>query len=221
MKKYFCIILFLLSMYYFVEFFVWYLGDEKVLIEHATSLAIYASFPLFIMIFLIHVFFYPKNETDHAKVISFPPIIMLFSANLAFFIGAMNRYHFQIYKFSEHFDFLRLPQIGFLLIFLAIIIISIAIKQFKIINEDPMPTSASKNLIEGNIYQWTRNPMYLGLLIFQIGLGMSLKYIHITLFAILTFFIFDYYVIRQEERYLEDKFKDDYLAYKRKVRRWL
>ena len=124
-------------------------------------------------------------------------------------------------NFLNTLNFSGHPPIGLLLIFLAIAIISIAIKQFKIIDEDPMPTSASQNLIEGNIYQWTRNPMYLGLLIFQIGLGIALKFIHITLFAILTFFIFDYYVIRREEKYLEEKFKDKYSVYKNKVRRWL
>ena len=221
MKKYICIALLFLSIYYFIKFFIWYLGDDRMLIENAMALAMYGSLPLFIMIFLTHIFFYPKNNDDHAKVISFPPMIMLFSANLAFFIGAINRYQLQIYEFPKYFEFLRSPPIGLLLIFLAIAIISIAIKQFKIIDEDPMPTSASQNLIEGNIYQWTRNPMYLGLLIFQIGLGIALKFIHITLFVILTFFIFDYYVIRREEKYLEEKFKDKYSVYKNKVRRWL
>ncbi|MEC8996649.1 MAG: isoprenylcysteine carboxylmethyltransferase family protein [Pseudomonadota bacterium] len=84
-----------------------------------------------------------------------------------------------------------------------------------------MPTTSSQNLIEKNIYQLTRNPMYLGLLIFQIGLGISLKFIHITLFAVMTFVIFDFFVIRREEIYLEKKFKEEYLIYKSKVRRWL
>ena len=216
-----CLSLFIFSIFYFVEFFSWYLSDKKILIEDAMILAIYASLPLFFMIFLTHIFFYPKNQDDHAKVISFPPMIMLFSANLGFLLGAINRYHYQIYELSNYFDFLRLPLLGFFLMFISVIIIHLAINQFHKINEDPMPTSASQNLIEKNIYQITRNPMYLGLLIFQIGLGMSLKFIHITLFSIFTFFVFDYFVIRREEKYLEKKFKNEYLVYKNKVRRWL
>ncbi len=221
MKKIFCLTLFIISIYYFVKFFSWYLSDEKILMEQALLLAMSASLPLFLMIILTHIFFYPKNSNDHAKVISFPPIIRLFSANLGFFIGAINRYHYQIYEFSIYFDFLRLPLLGVSLIFLGIIIIHLAIKQFYKINEDPMPTTSSQNLIEKNIYQLTRNPMYLGLLIFQIGLGISLKFIHITLFAVMTFVIFDFFVIRREEIYLEKKFKEEYLIYKSKVRRWL
>ena len=101
MKKFLCLSLFIFSIFYFVEFFSWYLSDKKILIEDAMILAIYASLPLFFMIFLTHIFFYPKNQDDHAKVISFPPMIMLFSANLGFLLGAINRYHYQIYDFNE------------------------------------------------------------------------------------------------------------------------
>ena len=90
MKKYICIALLFLSIYYFIKFFIWYLGDDRMLIENAMALAMYGSLPLFIMIFLTHIFFYPKNNDDHAKVISFPPMIMLFSANLAFFLASFN-----------------------------------------------------------------------------------------------------------------------------------
>ncbi|MBH44813.1 MAG: hypothetical protein CMD88_05095 [Gammaproteobacteria bacterium] len=221
MKSFVCIFLFLYSIYNYFNFFSWYLGPNQKIIEEALHLSLLASIPLFIMIIITHIYFYPKNVDDHAQVISFPPIIMLFSVNLAFFVGSLNRYYFQIYDLPEFLDILRDPVIGVILIILAFLIIISAIKEFKNINEDPMPTTSSQNLIRNKIYKWTRNPMYLGILIFQVGLGMSLSYIHITLFSLFTFIIFHYLVVKREEIYLEKQFKEKYLLYKKEVRRWL
>jgi protein-S-isoprenylcysteine O-methyltransferase Ste14 len=54
----------------------------------------------------------------------------------------------------------------------------------------------------------------------QIGLGMLLSVIHITFFALFTYLVLKYYVIIPEEKYLEEKFSKEYLAYKISVRRW-
>ena len=54
----------------------------------------------------------------------------------------------------------------------------------------------------------------------QIGIGMSLSYVHIILFSMLTFIIFRNYVIIPEEVYLEEKFGENYLNYKKNIRRW-
>ena len=62
--------------------------------------------------------------------------------------------------------------------------------------------------------------MYLGLLILQIGLGMLLSVIHITFFSLFTYIVLKNYVIIPEEKYLEEKFSEEYLAYKISVRRW-
>ena len=63
--------------------------------------------------------------------------------------------------------------------------------------------------------------MYLALLLMQIGLGMLLSVIHIVMFTVLTYLILKYYVIFPEEKYLEDKFGDIYIRYKKSVNRWI
>ena len=52
--------------------------------------------------------------------------------------------------------------------------------------------------------------MYLALVIFQLGIGMSLSFIHISLMALLTIIVLDYYVIKREEAYLKIKFGEQY-----------
>ena len=207
------------SKYY--EFFKWYFSDNQKIIEEAFTLSLQSSIPMFIAIFLIHFFYYPKDIKDRANVISFPPIIFLFSMNLAFLISMSNMYYFQIYNIPEELDILRSPSAGVALIIIAFTILSISIRQFNKVNEDPIPTSSSNLIINNNIYSYSRNPMYLALLILQVGVGMLLSIIHIILFTIFTFIVLKYYVIFPEERYLENKFGDIYIQYKKTVRRWI
>lgn len=213
------LLLYSLSNYY--EFFHWYLGDSQMVIEKAFTLSLMSSMPMFLVIILIHFFYYPKNIGDRANVISFPPIIFLFSMNLAFTVAMSNMYNYQIYHVPDMLDFFRSKPIGILLIFMSLIIFYISIKQFNKHSEDPVPTTPSNLIIVNGIYSYTRNPMYLGLLLMQIGLGMLLSVIHIVMFTVFTYLILKYFVIFPEEKYLEDKFGDVYIRYKKSVNRWI
>jgi len=190
-------------------------------IEKAFTLSLMSSMPMFLVIILIHFFYYPKNIGDRANVISFPPIIFLFSMNLAFTVAMSNMYNYQIYHVPDMLDFFRSKPIGILLIFMSLIIFYISIKQFNKHSEDPVPTTPSNLIIVNGIYSYTRNPMYLGLLLMQIGLGMLLSVIHIVMFTVFTYLILKYFVIFPEEKYLEDKFGDVYIRYKKSVNRWI
>tara|TARA_X000000368_G_C22885604_1_gene647287 strand:+ start:100 stop:441 length:342 start_codon:yes stop_codon:yes gene_type:complete len=112
-------------------------------------------------------------------------------------------------------------EIGIVFIILAFAILFLSINEFRKVNEDPIPTSSTTLIIQNGIYQYTRNPMYLAMLLLQLGIGMSLSMIHIILLIPLTFIILNYYVIVPEEEYLKIKFNDRYLKYNKKVRRWI
>ena len=211
MKKNICWGLLILSMILYTDYFTFYLCMCYIPFFGLDTM-LFANICLFLMIFLVHNFFYPKNTTDHAQVISYPPMIMLFSANLSVSLS---------YVLGYRIEALASGAGGLFFMFLSIIIIFLAIKQFTNIEEDPNPTTSSKNIIAVGIYNWTRNPMYLGLIFFQFGLGLVLKFEIISAFSLLTFIIFNYFVVKREEEYLERKFEDIYLVYKKKVRRWL
>ncbi len=190
-------------------------------IEKAFKLSLLSSMPMFLVIVLIHFFYYPTNTGDSANVVSFPPIIFLFSMNLAFTIAMSNMYHYQIYHVPEILNIFRSKPIGIIFILVSLIIFYISIKQFNKHSEDPIPTSPSNLIIINGIYSYTRNPMYLALLLMQIGIGMLLSVIHIVMFTVLTYLILKYFVIFPEEKYLEDKFGDIYVRYKKSVNRWI
>ena len=169
----------------------------------------------------MHIFYYPKINKDHALVISFPPIIFLFFTNLGFFTSTLNLYFLKLYDIPEFLNILRSYEIGLLLIISSLIIFIISINTFNEVDENPIPTSSTTQIISQSIYRYTRNPMYLAMLILQVGIGMSLCMVHIIFFTIFTYMVLKYYVILPEEKYLEKKFREKYLVYKKIVRRWL
>ncbi len=83
---------------------------------------------------------------------------------------------------------------------------------------DPRKTTA---LVTGGIYRWSRNPMYLGLLLLLAGWAIHLG--TLSPFAVPPLFalILARLQILPEERALRERFGDDYERYCRTVGRWL
>ena len=83
------------------------------------------------------------------------------------------------------------------------------------------PYSETKALAVNGPYRFTRNPMYLGLVLMTAGLGLVLNSMWLVLMAVAVMLALRNLVIVHEERYLEQKFGEAYKNYKERVRRWL
>jgi protein-S-isoprenylcysteine O-methyltransferase Ste14 len=84
-----------------------------------------------------------------------------------------------------------------------------------------LPFRAASAFVARGPYRFTRNPMYLGIALQLAGAGLALGRTWILLAAPLAAAVLDRYAIPREERYLERRFGETYLAYRRRVRRWL
>ena len=86
---------------------------------------------------------------------------------------------------------------------------------------DPRSPQKTSTLVTSGIYGLSRNPMYLGFLQALIGwwflLGGGLSIVVPPTFAM----FIHRYQIKPEERWMEERFTEDYLAYKKNVRRWI
>ncbi len=78
-----------------------------------------------------------------------------------------------------------------------------------------------KALVTEGLFQYTRNPMYVGIELFLAGIGLLINTWPFLLVPVVMFFILQYVFIPWEEKLMEDLFKDEYRAYRQKVRRWL
>lgn len=220
-KRYSSYLLLVNMFYQYINFFSWYLGNAQIQIESAFSLGVIAFTSCLVFILFIHISYFPRELNNSAAIPTFPPLIMLFSLNLGFFIGISNLYVIQLYKLPVILDSLRSPELGGIVIFVSFILIFLSVGLFRQNEEDPNPTTQSNKLITIGIYRYIRNPMYLALVIFQIGLGVSLSFLHISLMSVFTAITLHHFIIKREEAYLRKIFGDDYENYKARSRRWI
>ena len=81
--------------------------------------------------------------------------------------------------------------------------------------------SEPNKLMVGNIYRYTRNPMYLGLALILLGLGFLLGGRCLFLPPLLFFLVCDLWIIRTEEKLMTQKFEQEFKNYCSSTRRWM
>tara|TARA_B100000700_G_scaffold298434_1_gene364326 strand:- start:60 stop:533 length:474 start_codon:yes stop_codon:yes gene_type:complete len=77
-----------------------------------------------------------------------------------------------------------------------------------------------RQIVDTGLFKYTRNPMYLGHIIFFVGLIITFKSWFAVVLLLLLIPWFDVRV-RRDELVLEEHFGKDYLDYKKRVRRWI
>lgn len=86
--------------------------------------------------------------------------------------------------------------------------------------QSPEPWKPTPSLHLDGPYSLTRNPMYLMLVLVCLGMAIALANLWILVLTPVVGWILQRFAILPEETYLEEKFGEGYLAYKRRVRRW-
>lgn len=111
---------------------------------------------------------------------------------------------------------------SFFLILGLLFILPAAISFFKAkTTVDPRTPNKSNTLVISGLYTISRNPMYVGMVLCLISLSVAQG----NILSLLLAFIFALYLtrfqIKPEERFLTEKFGDQYLQYCETVRRWI
>lgn len=96
-----------------------------------------------------------------------------------------------------------------------------ALRTFRRAHTTPNPYGESTAMVTSGPFRYTRNPMYLALTLLYAGLAVALNAPLTLLLLPLALVVMHHGVILREEKYLEQKFGDDYRQYKASVRRWL
>jgi protein-S-isoprenylcysteine O-methyltransferase Ste14 len=85
---------------------------------------------------------------------------------------------------------------------------------------NPMHPEQASRLVSGDVFELSRNPMYLGLVLLLAGLavllGTASPWLVLPVFVI----VITWLQIIPEERALTRRFGDEYVAYCRRVNRW-
>lgn len=147
--------------------------------------------------------------------IKLPPLVVL-----TLFGGLM--YLLDRFLPVGEFDFFGRTFLAWFLLGLGTVLILVALVQFKRsgATTDPMDLEKSNTLVTGGVYKYSRNPMYLGMLLLLLAFGLYLGNAFNTLLAALFVSFMNRFQIKREEERLLKKFSGDYPGYLRATRRW-
>jgi protein-S-isoprenylcysteine O-methyltransferase Ste14 len=84
-----------------------------------------------------------------------------------------------------------------------------------------VPIRPATALVVSGPYRFTRNPMYLSLAALTVALALVMNTWWPVLLLVPVLFTIQRFVIAREEAYLGRRFGAEYLAYSRRVRRWV
>ena len=97
-----------------------------------------------------------------------------------------------------------------------------ASKQFKEENTEILPTSPTNRvLITKGAYKYSRNPMYLGMVLSIVGIGVYVGTLPLFIAALAHFMVLNFFFIPFEEEKMERQFGEEFVRYKAVVRRWV
>lgn len=157
-----------------------------------------------------------KPETDSAQVSFPPPFVYLGFLLLGLAADRLSPYWADIGIDSP----MRLA-LGGIIGAAGIFTMLSGTQRFRKLGNNLEPWKPANQIVSSGIYRVTRNPMYLGMALFYLGLALALNSIGALIFLPVVLLVIRTQVIAREERYLETKFGEEYLTYKNSVRRWI
>lgn len=151
-------------------------------------------------------------QTDHPAINrnTHPPILALIFIGLALLLGWL--IPIALPAFVEW--------IGLGLILIGLVLAFGAFNEFRKAHTTLDPHGSVKALVTQGIYQFTRNPIYLGFLLMVIGFPLNSGSYSGLVVAPFFMVTMNRLVIEKEEAYLEKKFGEAYTGYRSRVRRW-
>ncbi len=157
----------------------------------------------------------PEDAPDDAAAVRLPPpVVFLLAIVLAVLLG----------YWSPRDPWPRGPfprLLGLLSIGYGLWLALGAIRQLSATGQNLAPWKPTPEVVTVGPYAHSRNPIYVGMASVVLGLGYLLNNGWFSLTAVGAVIIVHRYVVLREEAYLERKFGEVYLDYKRRVRRWL
>lgn len=142
-----------------------------------------------------------------------PPILVIILTSLVYFSSTKLELIYLPYR--------QIVSVIILIIGLIVIVSPVVdfIKSKTTVN--PVKFKNVNRLVTTGIYRYSRNPMYLGMIL--IIISTTVYYLNfLSVFSPLIFYIWiNKFQINREEIFLEEKFGSEYLKYKSKTRRWI
>ena len=151
--------------------------------------------------------------SDGPKIKGNPLLVSVYLLVLCYIVG-----EFVIPKYSLLYP---INLIGILGLVISLVFFFSGFNIFKSYTENPVPTSSSERLIKTGVFAYTRNPIYLSLVLFHLSMFLVFENVMYLLSAVGQTIWIHNYIIKFEEEYLLGKFTEEYQQYMNAVSRWL
>lgn len=141
-----------------------------------------------------------------------PPLFVL----LTCFLSAL------FFFLLPDFNFIPFPYnfAGIIISFAGFVLMGKTHDLFKKYNT-PISITKSTYLITEGPFAYSRNPMYLGMFLFLLGISICFMNLFSILSAIAFLITINFIYVRDEEKLMQESFGIDYISYKNRVRKWI
>jgi len=153
------------------------------------------------------------TKKDNPGVIALPPLIFIAFLALGILTNRIYPLHF------IHSPIRNI--IGAIFVAYSVLTSGLAIYQMRRAGTNVDVRKPSTTVVTEGIYRYTRNPMYISMVLLLVALSVLLNNLWITILTPFFIIVIQKGVIEREERYLEGKFGTDYTSYKKRARRWI
>ena len=161
----------------------------------------------------------PGGDTETARAIVRPPLLFLLALLLGFVTDHLVPLAFPISRIGLAHWVSAI--VAGALIFIGIAVFVAGIRNFASAATPVQGTKPTQALVTTGIHGWSRNPIYLGMFLIYVGIGLAVRSPWVLILMLPLTITMRYGVVAREEDYLERRFGDDYRDYKTRVRRWL
>ena len=111
--------------------------------------------------------------------------------------------------------------LGALVMLLAFALMNWASAEFRKAGTGFQLAGGETTLVTSGPFRFSRNPIYLGMLLWVLGLAILLGSLIAFVFPTLLFLLANFFIIPMEERRLVETMGEPYASYRARVRRWL
>ena len=119
------------------------------------------------------------------------------------------------------YDFRRSMSIGVLFWLAAFLLGALAFREMRRHHTPIEPGQQPRHLVTSGPFRFTRNPLYLSLLLMLLGFAAALNSYWLVFGALFLFALLSTLVVRREEEMIARLYGQAYEEYRRRVRRWL
>jgi protein-S-isoprenylcysteine O-methyltransferase Ste14 len=161
--------------------------------------------------------FFAQSAVSFGKLMSMqkviPPFLFLFCAIA---ISLLDSYYPIQALLTNPYNF-----IGIIPLLIGVFMVVSTNKRFSKVKTQIHTFKKPKKLVTDGLFQYSRNPIYLGFSIALLGIALLFGNLSALIPVLLFFLVANFWYIPFEEKNMEMVFGQTYRFYKRRVRRWL